>query len=108
MVERMFERLGRPERSPHGWPVDPDVEQAENSELQPLGRLGAGSRATVVRLAEHDGDPLHWVYDQGLVAGRELEVEAAHPEAGQFTVRLNGDERAVGERAAAGLFVRPA
>ena len=28
MVERTFERLGRPERCPHGWPVDPDVEQA--------------------------------------------------------------------------------
>ena len=108
MVERVFERLQRPERCPHGWPVDPDVEQAENQELQPLAKLGAGSRATIVRLAEHDGDLLHWFYDQGLVPGREIEVEAAHPEAGQFTVRLNGDERAVSEKAAAGLFVRPA
>src|SRR5438093_1763802 len=55
MVERMFERLDRPERCPHGWPVDPDVEQAENHELEPLANLGAGSRATIVRLAEHDG-----------------------------------------------------
>jgi DtxR family Mn-dependent transcriptional regulator len=108
MVERMFERLGRPERCPHGWPVDPDVEQAENAELQSLAELPAGSRATIVRLAEHDGDLLHWFYDQGLVPERELEVEAAHPEAGQFTVRLNGDERAIGDKAAAGLFVRPA
>ena len=107
MVERTFERLGRPERCPHGWPVDPDFEQAENQELQPLAELTAGSRATIVRLAEHDGDLLHWFYDQGLVPEREIEVEAAHPEAGQFTVRLNGDERAVGEKAAAGLFVRP-
>jgi Mn-dependent DtxR family transcriptional regulator len=108
MVERTFERLGRPERCPHGWPVDPDVEQAENQELQPLAALAAGSRATIVRLAEHDGDLLHWFYDQGLVPEREIEIEAAHPEAGQFTVRLNGDERAVGDKAAAGLFVRPA
>jgi DtxR family Mn-dependent transcriptional regulator len=108
MVERTFERLGRPERCPHGWPVDPDFEQAENQELQPLAELAAGSRATIVRLAEHDGDLLHWFYDQGLVPEREIEVEAAHPEAGQFTVRLNGDKRSVGERAAAGLFVRPA
>jgi DtxR family Mn-dependent transcriptional regulator len=108
MVERTFERLGRPERCPHGWPVDPDVEQAENQELQPLAELAAGSRATIVRLAEHDGDLLHWFYDQGLVPEREIEIEAAHPEAGQFTVRLNGDERAVGDKAAAGLFVRPA
>ncbi len=108
MVERTFERLGRPERCPHGWPVDPDVEQAENQELQPLAELTAGSRGTIVRLAEHDGDLLHWFYDQGLVPEREIQVEAAHPEAGQFTVRLNGDERAVGDKAAAGLFVRPA
>ena len=107
MVERTFERLGRPQRCPHGWPVDPDFEQAENQELQPLAELTAGSRATIVRLAEHDGDLLHWFYDQGLVPERQIEVEAAHPEAGQFTVRLNGDERAVSEKAAAGLFVRP-
>ena len=69
MVERMFERLDRPERCPHGWPVDPDFEQAENQDLEPLANLGAGSRATIVRLAEHDGDLLHWFYDQGLVPG---------------------------------------
>src|SRR5881392_3360027 len=56
MIERIEERLGRPDRCPHGWPVDPAVEQAENHELQPLAELGPGARATVVRLAEHDGD----------------------------------------------------
>src|SRR5205814_10146406 len=30
MVERIDERLGHPERCPHGWPVDPDVGQDEN------------------------------------------------------------------------------
>jgi DtxR family Mn-dependent transcriptional regulator len=107
MVERIEERLGRPERCPHGWPVDPAAEQAENNELAPLSELGAGSRATIVRLAEHDGDLLHWFYDQGLVPGREIEVRAAQPAAGHLTVRLNGTERAIGDKAAAGLFVRP-
>ena len=107
MIERIDDRLGHPDRCPHGWPVDPVVEQAENEELEPLAALGPGTRATIVRLAEHDGDLLHWFYDQGLVPGRELEVEAAHPEAGQVTVLLDGDERAVSEKAAAGLFVRP-
>jgi Mn-dependent DtxR family transcriptional regulator len=107
MVERTWKRLDRPDRCPHGWPVDPTFEQDENKELAPLAELEAGTRATIVRLAEHDGDLLHWFYDQGLVPGAELEIEAAHPEAGQFEVRLEGDERAIGERAAAGLFVRP-
>ncbi len=107
MVERTWERLDRPDRCPHGWPVDPAFEQDENKELAPLAELGAGARATIVRLAEHDGDLLHWFYDQGFVPGRELEISAAHPEAGQFSVRLEGAEREIGERAAAGLFVRP-
>src|SRR5947208_12933163 len=73
MIERIDERLGRPERCPHGWPVDPDVEQAENRELVALVDLDPGDRATIVRLAEHDGDLLHWFYDQGLVPGIEIE-----------------------------------
>jgi DtxR family Mn-dependent transcriptional regulator len=108
MVERIEVRLGHPDRCPHGWPVDTVFEQEENRELAPLSALGAGDRATIVRLAEHDGDLLHWFYDQGLVPGREIEVRAAEPAAGQFRIKLNGDERAVGEKAAAGLFVRPA
>ena len=108
MVERIDERLGRPDRCPHGWPVDPAVEQSENNQLAPLSEIAAGSRATIVRLAEHDGALLHWFYDEGFVPGREIEVREAQPAAGQVTVRLNGDERAIGEKAAAGLFVRPA
>jgi Mn-dependent DtxR family transcriptional regulator len=107
MVERIDERLGHPDRCPHGWPVDPDFEQEENQQLAPLSDLEPGARATIVRLAEHDGDLLHWFYDEGLVPGREIEVREAQPAAGQMTVRMNGAERAIGEKAAAGLFVRP-
>jgi DtxR family transcriptional regulator, Mn-dependent transcriptional regulator len=108
MVERVAERLGHPERCPHGWPVDTDFEQTENKELAPLSDLQVGQRATIVRLAEHDGELLHWFYDQGLEPGRELEVSGTQPAAGQMTVRLNGADRAIGDKAAAGLFVRPA
>ena len=108
MVERIDERLGNPERCPHGWPVDPAFEQEENRDLAALADLEPGSRATIVRLAEHDGDLLHWFYDHGLAPGVEIELREAQPAAGQFTVKLNGDERAIGEKAAAGLFVRPA
>ena len=108
MVERITVKLGNPDRCPHGWPVEPDVEQAENQELVALAELGEGSKATIVRLAEHDGDLLHWFYDQGFEPGRELQMTAADPSAGSFRVRLNGREETVAEKAAAGLFVRPA
>jgi DtxR family Mn-dependent transcriptional regulator len=107
MVERIASQLGKPDRCPHGWPVDTAFEQAENSELQPLTDLEPGASAEIVRLAEHDGALLHWYYDEGLVPGTTVELREAQPAAGQFTLRVNGDERAIGERAAAGLFVRP-
>jgi Fe2+ transport system protein FeoA len=86
--------------------VDTDFEQAENRELQALADLEPGSRAEIVRLAEHDGSLLHWYYDEGLVPGTTVELRAA-PAAGQLTLKVNGDERAIEEKAAAGLFVRP-
>jgi len=105
MIERMDERLGHPDRCPHGWPLDTEAEQAENRELQPLAELEPGGRATIVRLAEHDGELLHWFYDEGLVPGAVVEVEQVGPD---FSVRLSGKKREIGERAAAGLYVRPA
>ncbi len=107
MIERIDDRLGHPDRCPHGWPVDPAVEQDENRDLAPLAELEPGAQAEIVRLAEHDGELLHWFYDQGLVPGTRLRLRAAEPAAGQFAVQIDGHERAIGEKAAAGLFVRP-
>jgi DtxR family Mn-dependent transcriptional regulator len=107
MVERIQARLGNPDRCPHGWPIETAFEQAENLELAPLSALAPGTRATIVRLAEHDGDLLHWFYEQGLVPDAEIEIDAAEPAAGQLRVSLDGVQKTIGERAAAGLFVRP-
>jgi len=104
MVERIEEQLGRPDRCPHGWPVDTEFEQAENRELQPLSDLTPGSAAEIVRLAEHDGNLLHWYYDEGLVPGTRIELHDAG--GGEFRLTVDGDDRPLGEREAAGLFVR--
>ena len=108
MIERINERLGYPDRCPHGWPVEPDVEQVENVGLVALADLEAGSQAEIVRLAEHDGELLHWFYDEGFVPGTTVEMREAQPAAGQLKVVLAGTERAIGERAAEGLYVRTA
>ena len=107
MVDRIAERLGHPERCPHGWPVEPAFEQAENRDLTALVDLQPGKFATIVRLAEHDGDLLHWYYAEDLVPGRAIELRDARPAEGTFTIRVDGRECPVGEKAAAGLFVRP-
>lgn len=105
MVERLAHKLGGPDRCPHGWPVDPAVEQAENRELVALADVPAGSHAHIVRLAEHDGDLLHWFYDHGLVPGTPVEVvrTGASPR-----VQWDGAEHDLSEAAGRGLFVRVA
>ena len=60
-----------------------------------------------MRLAEHDGELLHWFYDEGYVPGTKIELRDAQPAAGQFTVEVDGREQSIAEKAAAGLFVRP-
>jgi DtxR family Mn-dependent transcriptional regulator len=106
MVNRIQERLGNPERCPHGWPVDPAFEQAENRELAPLTDLEPGKEGEIVRLAEHDGELLHWFYDEGFVPGAHVVLREAQPAAAQFKVDLGGTERGISEKAAAGLYVR--
>jgi DtxR family Mn-dependent transcriptional regulator len=108
MIERMNDRLGRPVRCPHGWPVEPELEQEENAQLVPLGDLEPGRSAEIVRLAEHDGELLHWYYDEGLVPGTRLEMRGAQPAAGQVTVAVEGAERALAEKAADGIYVHAA
>lgn len=108
MIQRIEEKLGHPDRCPHGWPIDTAAEQQENKELSALVELEAGADAVIVRLAEHDGELLHWFYDEGLVPGAKVTVEATESAAGQLRIRVDGAPKAIGEKAAAGLFVRAA
>ena len=79
-------------------------EQRAGAARRPEARPGG----EIVRLAEHDGELLHWFYDEGFVPGAQVVIREAQPAAGQFKVDLGGTERAIGEKAAAGLYVRPA
>jgi len=107
MVERINERLGYPDRCPHGWPIATDFEQAENAELISLADLPPGSEAEIVRLAEHDGDLLHWFYENGFTPGVVVLRQARTAE-GPLLVEIDGDAKAIDEKFAQGLYVRPA
>ena len=107
MVERINERLGYPDRCPHGWPIATDVEQAENAELVSLQELAPGSAAEIVRLAEHDGDLLHWFYENGFAPGVTV-LRQSSVDQSPLQVELDGDARTIEAKFARGLYVRPA
>jgi DtxR family transcriptional regulator, Mn-dependent transcriptional regulator len=109
MVERLHERLGYPDRCPHGWPVAPAQERAESAELVPLADMREGDAGEIVRLTEHDGGLLTWFYAEGLTPGARIEVHDIQPSAGHRKIRMpeegNGDHF-VADQAAKGLFIR--
>ena len=72
--------------------------------LVPLAELEEGADAEIVRLAEHDGDLLHWFYEQGLVRGRRSPDARRSRRPGR--VAVDGAERALGEKAARRVYVR--
>jgi DtxR family Mn-dependent transcriptional regulator len=73
-IERLYEMLGRPERSPHGFPIDPDHELRENPTLTLATRAEPGGRAIVVRVSERDLEVQQQLLGVGLAPGSEVEV----------------------------------
>ena len=71
MIERIDEKLGHPQRCPHGWPVDPEVEQTEerraDTARHAVGRHARDGRPT--RRARRRPPPL--VLRPGSRAGHE-------------------------------------
>ncbi len=119
MVDRIHERLGYPERDPHGWPVAPEEEQRENGELLTLAELAVGERCEIVRVAKSDRELLGWLFEEGFTPGAHVQVQDVQAAAGHLRVRMDradgadangdgGDERVIAQKAARSLFVRRA
>ncbi len=111
LIERLYERLGFPERSPHGWPVAPGDERAENPELSALTDMPVGESCVIVRMVPGDQELASWLFEEGLRPGVTLHVEGVAPAADQLRVRLGedssaGELRVMAAKAARSLFVR--
>jgi DtxR family Mn-dependent transcriptional regulator len=106
MVERLWEKLGRPERCPHGYPIDAHHELRENPTLKPLSKVAAGL-AEIVRVAEHDGDLMHFFYDAGLVPNTPVNVVTATDSTGCVTLAIGEDELLLTQEQARAIYVRP-
>ena len=108
MVERINERLGHPDRCPHGWPIETERRAGrERGARLARGARAPGDSAEIVRLAEHDGELLHWFYDNGFAPGAKVRGGATEAE-GMLAVELDGAGGTIEESSAQGLYVRPA
>jgi DtxR family Mn-dependent transcriptional regulator len=103
--DRMFVALDRPETCPHGFPIpEPDTEVL--MQLPPLYALQPGDVAEVAVPGSTDPAVIEFLDTLGLRPGVKVEVREKHPFDGPLVLRVEGQERTVGEKIANQIFVK--
>jgi DtxR family transcriptional regulator, Mn-dependent transcriptional regulator len=97
--------LGYPTHDPHGDPIPgPDLKLVV-TEATPLSALGPGTKATVERVPDGDGELLRYLSELKLIPGSRVEVRESAPFEGPLTVRVGGAEHAISRELAARIAV---
>jgi DtxR family transcriptional regulator, Mn-dependent transcriptional regulator len=102
---RLYLALDRPASCPHGFPIPPP-EVAEIPEMPPLYSLEPGDVAEVAVPGSTDPELIEFLGTLGLRPGVRVEMVEKHPFDGPVVVRVDGQERTVGDRVARQIYVK--
>jgi DtxR family Mn-dependent transcriptional regulator len=105
VLDRLFVALNRPTTCPHGFSI-PEPEQDEIPALPPLYELEAGDVAMVAVPGSTDPEVVSFLDGLGVRPGVLVEVREKHPFDGPVVLRVDGQDRTLGERVARQIFVR--
>jgi DtxR family Mn-dependent transcriptional regulator len=103
--DRLFVALDRPTSCPHGFPI-PAPETVDIPDMPPLYDLEAGDVAEVAVPGSTDPEMVAFLDTLGLRPGVRVEVVEKHPFDGPVVLRVDGQQRTVGEKVARQIFVR--
>jgi len=106
LLERMWTVLGKPERCPHGTPIDPARARQSARELLSLAAVRDGAAVTVDHFDERSGERVRRLVDAGLEPGAVLSGVRHDPAAGTVSVTVAGRTRSIDSRFAAAVLVR--
>ncbi len=105
--DRLYQALDRPSSCPHGFPI-PSPELGEIPEMPPLYNLEPGDVAEVAVPGSTDPELIEFLDTLGVRPGVRVEVVEKHPFDGPVVVRVDGQERTVGDRVARQIYVKKA
>jgi DtxR family Mn-dependent transcriptional regulator len=97
--------LGFPTRDPHGDPIPDASLKVARQDLTPLSTLEPGTKATVQRVPDGDGELLRYLSKLKLTPGSRLMVRESAPFDGPVTVRIGGADHAISRELAARIGV---
>jgi DtxR family Mn-dependent transcriptional regulator len=104
VLERLFVALHRPLTCPHGFPI-PSATDGELPATPSLYALEPGDVAEVALSGSTDPELVTFLGTLGLVPGVEVNVVEKHPFDGPLVVKVDGQDRTLGERVARQIYV---
>jgi len=107
VTERLAEVLERSETCPHGHPIPTAQGEVAVEATKPLTGLEPGEKGLVQNIVEERRDLLRYLKDLGLVPEATVYLEAKAPFEGPLTVRVEGKQHILGQRAASLVMVKP-
>jgi DtxR family Mn-dependent transcriptional regulator len=105
-LERLWHALGRPERCPHGRPVDPAEARRTARDLIALSAAKPGSTVHVDRLEEGNRERLHALDDAGIRPGSVLTDVELHAAADLVSFTGDDGREAISVSLAGSVLVR--
>jgi len=106
LIAKMAEALGDPTEDPHGAPIPTAEGEVDETRLASIADLGAGERATVVRVSDRDPAFLRYLAEMGIRPGAQVTVLEKSPFDGPVRLLVDGVEYGVGTAAAGQVFVK--
>lgn len=89
LIDRIADRLGHPDRDPHGDPIPSSEGHAPSPPARPLTALEAGESGRVARISDEQPDMLRWFASIGL--GLDVPVTVVERRAYAGVIRVSVD-----------------
>lgn len=102
----LFEMLGRPQRSPFGYPI-PGTGAPRKLSMTTLADIGEGQEVEVDRVFEEDEQLLKFFDEEGIRPGVRVRLEEVAPYRGTITVRVGERTVVLGTPVANKIWVVP-
>lgn len=103
--ERLYEALGRPRRSPFGYPI-PGPDAPKHLPTTTLADLSRGETVVIDRVFEEDERLLQFFDTEGIRPGVRVQVQQLEPYRGTLTVQIDTRSVVIGTQVARQIWVQ--